>query len=424
MSSLQDRIAQFRKMASDDPDNELGHFRLGQLLSEAGDHAEAVKSFEHTLELSPGFSKVFQLLGQSLLKLGKKAEAIDVWTRGWKVADERGDKMPRDDMARLLRENGAPVPEATRAEVDEGPETGFKCNRPGCLAGKRARQLPAPPLPDELHKRIYREICARLLERLAAELQCESHQRAAARPEQRVRPGRVRQVHARVLRIRVPAEAMIATSEAPDGRLPRDLRARGVPRPLSVRDRPPARRPRRDPHGPRRRAGHGAGRGESRVPGPDLGGDVLRVVTADDESAAAALATRAAGIAADAQALAESLGLPLLFLDGEILLDGGPAILQAVHWADCDATPLFEQLSARHGLRVQLADLTAAPKAPARVCDTCGEEKSGCSDCGSGGGCSTGSCSKGSVKSAEELTAYFAGLRRQMEAAAPRVSLH
>src|SRR3954452_16179805 len=76
MSQLQDRIAQFRKMASDDPDNELGHFRLGQLLAEAGDHAEAVKAFERTLELSPEFSKVFQLLGQSLMKLGKKAEAI------------------------------------------------------------------------------------------------------------------------------------------------------------------------------------------------------------------------------------------------------------------------------------------------------------------------------------------------------------
>ena len=160
MSSLQDRIAQFRKMASDDPDNELGHFRLGQLLSEAGEHAEAVKSFERTLELSPGFSKVFQLLGQSLLKVGKKAEAIDVWTRGWKVADERGDKMPRDDMARLLRENGAPVPEPARPPVPEGPETGFRCNRPGCLAGKWAKQLAGPPLQDELHNRIYREICA------------------------------------------------------------------------------------------------------------------------------------------------------------------------------------------------------------------------------------------------------------------------
>src|SRR5215210_6916827 len=150
MSSLQDRITQFRKMASDDPDNELGHFRLGQLLSEAGDHAEAVKSFERTLELSPGFSKVFQLLGQSLLKLDRKAEAIDVWTRGWKVADERGDKMPRDEMGKLLRANGATPPEPVKPKEDDGPETGFRCQRPGCLAGKRAHQLAAPPLPDEL----------------------------------------------------------------------------------------------------------------------------------------------------------------------------------------------------------------------------------------------------------------------------------
>jgi Fe-S cluster biosynthesis and repair protein YggX/predicted TPR repeat methyltransferase len=149
-----------RKMASDDPDNELGHFRLGQLLAEAGDHAGAAASFERTLELSPGFSKVFQLLGQSLMKLGKKAEAIDVWTRGWKVADERGDKMPRDDMARLLRENGAPVPEVTRPQTDDGPGTGFKCQRPGCLAGNRAKQLPGAPLPDDVHNRIHREICA------------------------------------------------------------------------------------------------------------------------------------------------------------------------------------------------------------------------------------------------------------------------
>jgi Fe-S cluster biosynthesis and repair protein YggX len=160
MSSLHDRIAQFRKMASDDPDNELGHFRLGQLLAESGDHASAAKSFERTLELSPGFSKVFQLLGQSLVKLDRKADAIDVWTRGWKVADERGDKMPRDDMARLLRENGAPVPEATKSKSDDGPDTGFRCQRPGCPAGNRAKPLPGPPLPDEIHKRISREICA------------------------------------------------------------------------------------------------------------------------------------------------------------------------------------------------------------------------------------------------------------------------
>ena len=39
---------------------------------------EAVKSFRRTLELSPQFSKVFQLLGTCLMKLGKNDEAVEV----------------------------------------------------------------------------------------------------------------------------------------------------------------------------------------------------------------------------------------------------------------------------------------------------------------------------------------------------------
>ena len=39
MSALDDRIAQFRKMTTDDPENELGHFRLGQLFMEDEDTA-------------------------------------------------------------------------------------------------------------------------------------------------------------------------------------------------------------------------------------------------------------------------------------------------------------------------------------------------------------------------------------------------
>ena len=45
MSQIQDRIAQFRKMANDDPDNELGHYRLGQLLTEDKQYGEAIRSF-------------------------------------------------------------------------------------------------------------------------------------------------------------------------------------------------------------------------------------------------------------------------------------------------------------------------------------------------------------------------------------------
>src|SRR6266852_3271879 len=115
MSQLQERIAQFRKMANDDPENELGHFRLGQLLMEAGQDEEAIASFRRTLQLSPQFSKVYQLLATSLVKLNRQEEAAQVLQQGYAVADERGDQMPRDEMAKILVQLGRPVPASKRA---------------------------------------------------------------------------------------------------------------------------------------------------------------------------------------------------------------------------------------------------------------------------------------------------------------------
>jgi Fe-S cluster biosynthesis and repair protein YggX len=158
MSQLQERIAQFRKMANDDPENELGHFRLGQLLLEAGQFEDAVRSFQRTLQLSPQFSKVYQLLATSLLKLNRQEEAVQVLQQGYAVADERGDNMPRDEMAKMLTQLGRPVPASKRAAAGAGD--GFRCQRPGCMLGSRARQLPKPPMSDELGRRIYETVCA------------------------------------------------------------------------------------------------------------------------------------------------------------------------------------------------------------------------------------------------------------------------
>jgi tetratricopeptide (TPR) repeat protein len=160
MNALQERIAQFRKMASDDPDNELGHFRLGQLLMEDGQFEEAAKSFRRTLELSPQFSKVFQLLGASLIKMNRREEAVQVLRDGFKVADERGDNIPRDEMSKLLVSLGEAAPVSQKPARGAGVGGGFQCQRPGCLEGAHARQLAKPPMSDDMGKQIYEKVCA------------------------------------------------------------------------------------------------------------------------------------------------------------------------------------------------------------------------------------------------------------------------
>jgi tetratricopeptide (TPR) repeat protein len=162
MSQLQQRIADFRKMAQEDPDNELGHYRLGQLLMEDKQYEEAARSFRRTLELSPYFSKVYQLLALGLVNQGKRDEAIQVLRQGFAVADERGDNMPRDEMSRILVELGEPAPVSKKAAAPAGgpgEAGGFRCQRPTCMAGSHARQLKSPPMNDELGQRIYTSIC-------------------------------------------------------------------------------------------------------------------------------------------------------------------------------------------------------------------------------------------------------------------------
>jgi tetratricopeptide (TPR) repeat protein len=161
MSQLTERIAQFRKMANDDPDNELGHFRLGQLLMEDQQYEEAARSFARALQLNPEFSKVYQLLGGCLIKLERREEAASTLEEGFRVADQRGDNIPRDEMAKLLVQLGKPAPVSQKASAASGgPGDGFRCQRPGCYAGNHARQLSRPPMRDELGQRIYERICA------------------------------------------------------------------------------------------------------------------------------------------------------------------------------------------------------------------------------------------------------------------------
>jgi len=150
-------------------------------------------------------------------------------------------------------------------------------------------------------------------------------------------------------------------------------------------------------------------------------GELNRAVTIDDDSAHDAAGLRALELLALARSRVERLGLPMEAVDAEVSLDGRTAILHGLAWSDCDAGPLLEELSATFGLIVRFLDLARTAGSPAEPegCGKpgCGSGGGGCTSCSTGGGCSSKACSSGKVKDADELTAYFADLRRQMELA-------
>ncbi len=163
------RIRQFEKMAQDDPNNELGHFSLGKAYLEAGRHAEAATSLKRALDLNPTMSKAYELIGTALDRAGQRELAIEMLTRGITVSDERGDRKPREAIAALLREFGAPVPEPKHAAASAGPSgspgmagdsqsaspDGFSCARCGRPSGK----LEKPPFKGPLGQRILEQVC-------------------------------------------------------------------------------------------------------------------------------------------------------------------------------------------------------------------------------------------------------------------------
>ena len=150
-----DRIAQFRKMAQDDPTNEVGHLSLGRELLKAGHAEDAAESFRRTLELNDKFSKAYELLGQALRELERDDDAAVVLTRGIQVAADRGDRMPREAMENMLRDMGRPVPEveARKVEVGEGEVLDSR-------TGESGPRLPRQPMKGVLGKVIYENVSA------------------------------------------------------------------------------------------------------------------------------------------------------------------------------------------------------------------------------------------------------------------------
>lgn len=136
------RIEQFKVLCADDPTNDVAWFSLGGALRQAGRHAEAAEAYRECISINEQMSKAYQLAGQSLIEAGDEEAAAEVLETGYRIAAGRGDLMPKNAMADLLRKLGreAPVaagPGGPRAE----PEGDFVCGR----TGKRGHKMAKPP---------------------------------------------------------------------------------------------------------------------------------------------------------------------------------------------------------------------------------------------------------------------------------------
>ena len=157
------RIEQFKQMSEADPDNELGHFSLGKIYLESGRFHDAIPPLSRAVELNPKLSKVYQLLGQAYDNAGERNKAIDVVTRGVTVADEQGDRVPRDAMADMLTGWGAPLPgfkvevgPAAEAQAGAATTSGFQCSR----CGRPGGGLEKAPFKGPLGEQVFKSVCS------------------------------------------------------------------------------------------------------------------------------------------------------------------------------------------------------------------------------------------------------------------------
>ncbi len=160
LDALNARIAQFEKMASADPDNDMAHFSLGNAYLQAGRAAEAAVSMQRCVGLNADMSKAYQLGGKAMVDAGWTDKAVAFLEKGYVVAASKGDRMPQTAIAELLRSIGR-APPALAKEVDEAAERlrssgTFVCRR----TGRPGSKLEKAPFRGPIGQWIFENISA------------------------------------------------------------------------------------------------------------------------------------------------------------------------------------------------------------------------------------------------------------------------
>lgn len=99
-----DRIATFKSFISRSPADPFPRYGLAMELKSQGELGEAWTAFEELLSQFPDYVPTYLMAGGTLVALGRKDEAADVYRRGIAVSSRKGDGHARGELESALSE--------------------------------------------------------------------------------------------------------------------------------------------------------------------------------------------------------------------------------------------------------------------------------------------------------------------------------
>lgn len=101
---LMDRLATFRSFIAKSPTDPFPRYGLAMELKGRGELAEAWTAFEELVTQFPDYVPTYLMAGGTLVALGRKDEAAEIYRKGIEVAQRRGDQHARRELESALAE--------------------------------------------------------------------------------------------------------------------------------------------------------------------------------------------------------------------------------------------------------------------------------------------------------------------------------
>ena len=96
-------IDNLEKMLAAGQDNALLRYGLGGECLKLQRYADAALHLRKAVQLDPGYSAAWKLLGKALTEAGKAPEAMQAYRQGIDVAEKKGDKQAAKEMQVFLK---------------------------------------------------------------------------------------------------------------------------------------------------------------------------------------------------------------------------------------------------------------------------------------------------------------------------------